>query len=360
MHGLWILLSVTTAPQSDAPTITLTKPSCATCRIERRVVVEFGKDPAAQEAAPDGLMGAIAVGDVFLGIVQAMKAVPVVFGPDGKVIKVLGRSGQGPGEFAGPGLVSPWRGDSILIADAAQGRISVFDRAWRFGRTLPFQSESWVAVSNGNLIAGEAYERGTGDFFKVFDASGKRLGSFGRVTAADSVAGAMSGATFIATDGRVLWSVPFLGTYRISEWDATAKRRLRIFVRKGADFPEKQAIAELSPSTPPSPGIRGVYRDGPILWVFYAVADRRWAQGLKQLEVESHTGKMKVWRAEQRDLVYDTIVEAIETATGTLLASQKFDEAFLAFVSTGTLALHKAETPEGEPLSRLVRFELKR
>src|SRR5262245_10217482 len=108
--------------QSDGPTITLTRPECSTCRIVKTVVAELGSDPAAQEAAPDGLMGGIAVGNAFLGIVQSMTAVPVVFGADGKIIRVLGRSGRGPGEFAGPGLVSTWRGDSILIADGFTGR----------------------------------------------------------------------------------------------------------------------------------------------------------------------------------------------------------------------------------------------
>jgi hypothetical protein len=41
--------------QSD---IILTTPNCKTCRIEKSVV-EFGKDPAAQDAAPNRLMGAI-------------------------------------------------------------------------------------------------------------------------------------------------------------------------------------------------------------------------------------------------------------------------------------------------------------
>ena len=67
--------------QSD---IILTSPSCKTCRIEKSVVVEFGKDPAAQDAAPNGLMGALQVGGNFLGTPRSMDAVPVVFGPDGR------------------------------------------------------------------------------------------------------------------------------------------------------------------------------------------------------------------------------------------------------------------------------------
>ena len=116
----------------------------------------------------------------------------------------------------------------------------------------------------------------------------------------------------------------------------------------------------MTPTTPPTGSIRGFYRDGPLLWVFYAIADRNWARGLKQTEVQSHTGKVKYWTPEQPDLVFDTIVEAIEISTGKLLASQKFDESYFAFTPTGTLAMHKAETATGEALSHLVRFKLRR
>ena len=154
-----------TVRQSEGQTVSLTTPACKTCRIEKSVVVEFGNDAAAQEAAPDGLMGGIAVGNAFLGVVQAMKAVPVVFGADGKIIRVLGRSGQGPGEFAGPGLVSTWRGDSILIADGMSGRMSVFDRNWKFGRSFLLSPgiESWAPLSNGSLVGAVGPESRQGE-----------------------------------------------------------------------------------------------------------------------------------------------------------------------------------------------------
>jgi len=326
-------------------------------------VVEFGTDPAAQDAAPDGLMGGIAVGNAFLGIVQAMKAVPVVFGADGKIIKVLGRSGRGPGEFAGPGLVSTWRGDSVLIADAVAGRVSVFDRQWKFGRTFPLSPavETWAPLSNGTFVGGIGYELRSENLLQIFDATGRQLGTFGFITVADSLAGARMAAPLITTDGRTVWTTAFAGTYRIAEWDPASKRRVRTLVRRGAGFPEKQVlVGEMSPSTPPMSTLHGLFRDGPLLWVLYRVADRQWARGLKQAEMQSHTGKVKYWKAEEPDLVFDTIVEAIEIVTGKVLASQKFDESYYALTPTGTLAIHKGENAAGETLSRLVRFELRR
>lgn len=49
----------------------------------------------------------------------------LLFHPDGRLLRTLGRSGQGPGEFSDPfGL--GWIGDSVYIADSANRRITVF------------------------------------------------------------------------------------------------------------------------------------------------------------------------------------------------------------------------------------------
>jgi len=49
-----------------------------------------------------------------------------VFDSDGKFLKVLRRSGAGPGEYRFPTSVMRTEGDTILIADYAQGRLIRF------------------------------------------------------------------------------------------------------------------------------------------------------------------------------------------------------------------------------------------
>ena len=172
--------------QSD---IILTAPACKTCRIESVVVVEFGKDPSAQEAAPDGLMGAIQVGRNFLGVPLSMNMLPVVFGPDGKVVRVLGRRGGGPGEFNGPGLIATGRGDSVIIADGAAARFSVFDANWKFVRTVPMGGvyETWVPLADGRVVVGSTPGHSPQqEIMTILDPGGRRLGSFGIPTAADT------------------------------------------------------------------------------------------------------------------------------------------------------------------------------
>jgi hypothetical protein len=51
-----------------------------------------------------------------------------IFGPDGTLIMVFGRAGQGPGEFSGPGGIVTAPDGSILVSDVLNGRISYFTR----------------------------------------------------------------------------------------------------------------------------------------------------------------------------------------------------------------------------------------
>ncbi len=51
-----------------------------------------------------------------------------VFGPDGTLVRVFGRAGQGPGEFSGPGGIIAAPDGSILVSDVLNGRISYFTR----------------------------------------------------------------------------------------------------------------------------------------------------------------------------------------------------------------------------------------
>jgi hypothetical protein len=144
-----------------------------------------------------------------------------------------------------------------------------------------------------------------------------------------------------------VWTVSFLGTYRIIEWNPVTKARSRTLVRRGDGFASKQEFAALSPKTPPSPPSRAS-----IATVRTSGCSTRWRIdsglcGLVQAEMQTHSGKAKYWKPEQPDLVFDTIVEAIDIATGKLLASQKFDEAYIAVTSTREPCLHRGETTEG-------------
>jgi hypothetical protein len=75
------------------------------------------------------------------------------FGPDGRIVSSWGSRGEGPGEFRTLSRLYPLGADSLMAADLATSRLSVFDRAGTLARELPgmdlsgdstFQLDSWL------------------------------------------------------------------------------------------------------------------------------------------------------------------------------------------------------------------------
>lgn len=64
-------------------------------------------------------------GDVF--VVDAGNKSVHAFTEEGRVLRDLGRSGRGPGEFVGPSSVYVTKSDSVYILDRILSRVSVFD-----------------------------------------------------------------------------------------------------------------------------------------------------------------------------------------------------------------------------------------
>lgn len=92
------------------------------------------------------------------------------FGPDGQVLWVMGREGEGPGEFSRIRNLSRFRGDSLLVFDFWIGRATVLDERGQLGRTFRLgvtgRSDRVYPVNDSTLLAVlfslQALERGAG------------------------------------------------------------------------------------------------------------------------------------------------------------------------------------------------------
>jgi hypothetical protein len=51
------------------------------------------------------------------------------FDGSGRLVRALGRNGDGPGEFRGPAAITTWGNDSLVVTDLSNRRISVFRRS---------------------------------------------------------------------------------------------------------------------------------------------------------------------------------------------------------------------------------------
>lgn len=96
--------------------------------------------------------GAFVIGDV-------MNARLAVFNDQGRLEKMIGRSGAGPGEFQNLAWARAYRGDSIATYDRAQRRVTVFSRSGNRARTVIIASprnglgpEALALLDDGRIL----------------------------------------------------------------------------------------------------------------------------------------------------------------------------------------------------------------
>lgn len=104
-------------------------------------------EPVARAGAGDGPGGLTFVSDVTVArdgtlyVSQPQEKVVKVYSAAGRYLRSFGREGAGPGEFDRPSTLG-WRGDTLWVADPAQGRISLFRPDGTFLRSIAFSHTS--------------------------------------------------------------------------------------------------------------------------------------------------------------------------------------------------------------------------
>jgi hypothetical protein len=69
------------------------------------------------------------------------------YGVDGSHVRTIGQRGEGPGDFSVPASMAKGAGDTLIVADATQRRITVLDSAGRYIRSL-----GPASVERGDLM----------------------------------------------------------------------------------------------------------------------------------------------------------------------------------------------------------------
>lgn len=335
---------------------------CGQCTIERHTVAVLGRDQGGQLAAPLGVVGITAGHDqTLIGVVLGGRGTPLVFTANGRFVRTIGRAGRGPGEYIAPRDILRWRGDSILVADPSIGRFSVLSPSYQYVRSLPFtlpSFESVTALPGGELVVNVylSDKAVVGFPLHVIDPDGKRLRSFGSERPVVSPGTVHEMARFITSSDGVVWSATPFGDYTIEGWDVetgTLKQR----IRRIADFYREGPRQAPTPKDPPSPAIAGIFAEGRYLWVFVAVPANRWHRGLARNPVRGEGGGA-VYRVENANLVYDTVVEVFDTKTGKLHASARFDEFMSAPLGASPFGLWRVETDAGIVETTVARFAI--
>lgn len=244
-----------------------------------------------------------------------------VFDQDGRLKKVLGGAGEGPGEFGHINHIVVGSGDTLYVYDHSLLRRTVFDPDHEFVRTDPIPAfmrqivplPSALMVVNSSIATRER----VGWPLHTIGPDGGVLHSFGADPPVSRPDRAVHEDRSIALDADgMLWVAP-RNTYELSTYSAVSARfepANRLYRRQVEWF---QPWTDRSPDGRPRPSVAQIAfaaEDPTLLWVLISVADPEWAP-LRQPTRSSQ---------ELVDSLYDSILEVIDVTSGSVLASRRF------------------------------------
>lgn len=331
-------------------TIIRDAPSCATCRVDARLIATLG---APSDSGTLGLHSSVVRDSrgVFYAIVEEPGMV-AVYDATGRFLRTVGRRGEGPGEFRSVSTIAVDAGDSLYVFGA---RISVFSPTGRFVRTraIPgsFQVRAAAILPVGAvLMQGMMNSRGKiGMPFHILRPGEDTVASFGGAPSERFVWNVYDASRRIAVRDNATFLAARLPRYQLEQW--TFDGKLTRVMERQADWfvawqwdPQRPDDARVAK---PNPHIAGLALDANgVAWVATQVADAKWTA--------APPSEKPISAAEYARAI-DTMVEAIDVNTGRLRASRRFDGPL--WMTGANLGLEYVEDRDG--FTRIRAWELR-
>ena len=352
-----LVLAALAAPLAaqDSVVIVPDAPACATCSLDISAVVELGdrEGPGivAQLNAPYALARVVRSDDGdyyvpgYLGDGRLLR-----FSSDGVFQEAIGRRGEGPGEYDLPVLVGG-SADDLTILDVLSPRLTTIRggevATWR----LPFRFDGLDVFPDGrhvyNALSSEPDR--IGHPLHVYDPASRRitssLGDEGfRAARMDPGITEVRRRVAVAADGNI-WAARS-NRYRIDKWSPDGDHIARI-ERDATWFRPWEKWLGVDYEVRPLPAIVGLrdWGDG-LLMVVMRVADADWQPLTPTLEpVPGHA----MIEPTQEDELYDTVIEVLDTRSGTVLARTRVDERVVGLVGRDGFCTYAEHSDLGEP-----------
>jgi DNA-binding beta-propeller fold protein YncE len=163
--------------------------------------------PAFEIAAPLQRPVGLAIAGDSLFVVDALAHCVFVFGLDGKFRSVIGRRGDGAGEFNFPTCAATDNGGRLIVSDTMNSRVQVFDAKGNFISQFGGNGDTSGHFSRPKGVSADVAGRiyvvdGLFDNFQIFDGAGRLLLNVGE-SGVDAGQFALPNGIAIGADGRI-------------------------------------------------------------------------------------------------------------------------------------------------------------
>lgn len=259
-----------------------------------------------------------------------------IFLPDGSFSgDAIGERGDGPGEFRT--ITEAWvSGDALFVYDPGLARLTEFDLATRAVRRtapLPGHFETLILEDGKAVLSGPVRTReSAGHPLHIYDSSGTWENSFGL----DEAVLRPDLSTFLLremtlADPASFWAAP-KNEYRVERWN-TRGQRTQVLLGQRPWFERWSVHHARSRDTPPQPILADLSVDSTgLLWVMLSVAHEHWKEALSTSVDQEGNPMLEPGRPYRV-----AVVEVIDPATGTLLATRRFPYFNVRFAGPGLL-----------------------
>ncbi len=326
------------------------EPSCLACRIHLEHVTTLGLGEAAEHVEMTGTVAATPQGYVLATTFGATEIVE--FDKDGRLLRILGRRGRGPGEYQRIQSIVSSQLDSLYVFDGRSLRMTVLSPDREVSRTMRLRAlggeSTPVRLSDGGWIL-NASAYGLGPVSEPLDrvsADGELLESFGVVEGETRRGRVMGGTRWLqGGGGDSLWAAHH-SDYRVDLFIGTTLTSSMV-----AEPPWKELPGRARGAGHPEGALIGIGRlpTGQLM-LLSRIPDRGWA------DVVTRDGRGG-FTVDDYGQFYDSVIDVVDPATGALLVRHVFDQ-FILRITDQSMVASVRQTPDGGEVMEIHRVSL--
>lgn len=325
---------------------TVTGAPCRGCTVDKRVVLTI---PGAENpmVSPYHVVARDSRGRWMVSTIEGAATI-AVYDSSGRRLRDFSKQGEGPGEHRSIWAVVAGPGDTLHVFDNVLRRHTIYSPSYQYVTSSLYTGSVRQAVvaAAGGLVLNADFRTpsAVGLPLHRMRPDGVISASYGAEVAGFRADAEALGARHVAAaSGEAVWSIPWL-KYEAELWTPGGKLAV---LRRDADWFRPVSVVQLPGlQKPPTPSVKGIWLDvNGRLWTLLRVPDAKWRPqpGAPADRSGTRTRPVIHWDEE-----FDAIVEVIDTQTGALLASQRFDAALVQMLPGGFVTWYR-EDADAEP-----------